>query len=356
MYRGKFMVDLCTKKNDLDDCSRYSAETTNVLCNEQPVSNRNQTLETLQISGNQSKHDVYENELTKKYEGIIVSSNNMITEFSNLNKDNAHGFEENVTLPNAREVQIDEVGYIPNPDIGDADIILIQINQGNDREGVTVVHTNSWAEKEGIVIQTIENITTEAVTIQNNTDALEGASIVQENQNTQTKDPNFNDVEEVSPDDRREDLDDDNGTVVLTKRCRSSSGPNLETWKKIKAMRQREKDQCDICVMYENGNLEEEIWAQHRNRKQQAREAMQSDIEKAKNNSRYVVITMDLQGVLLSPRLQASALYYKTKLIVHNFTMYNNANYDTTCYIWHEGEGAITSNEFSSCIVDFIPK
>lgn len=127
------------------------------------------------------------------------------------------------------------------------------------------------------------------------------------------------------------------------------------TFKRMKlAIFKPKKDQCDLCVMYEKGNLEEEVWMQHRNRKDQARTEMQSDTEKAKNDSRFVVITMDLQGVLLSPRLQASALYYKTKLIVHNFTMYNNANHDTVCYIWHEGEGAVTSNEFSSCIVDFL--
>ncbi|XP_060081331.1 calcium-activated chloride channel regulator 4A-like [Ylistrum balloti] len=63
---------------------------------------------------------------------------------------------------------------------------------------------------------------------------------------------------------------------------------------------------------------------------------------------------MDLQCVLLSPRLQASALYYKTKLACHNFTLYDLATKDVTCYFWHEGEGDLTGNSFASCIVHFI--
>jgi len=40
------------------------------------------------------------------------------------------------------------------------------------------------------------------------------------------------------------------------------------------------------------------------------------------------VLTMDVQAVQLLPHLQASALYFKQKLAVHNFTLYNLANDD----------------------------
>lgn len=63
---------------------------------------------------------------------------------------------------------------------------------------------------------------------------------------------------------------------------------------------------------------------------------------------------MDLLAVLLAPRLLASALYYKTKLCVHNFTLYDVVTRDVTCYVWHEGEGGVTANEFASCVVDYL--
>ena len=58
--------------------------------------------------------------------------------------------------------------------------------------------------------------------------------------------------------------------------------------------------------------------------------------------------------VLLSPGLQASALYQKPNLCVHNFTVYNPATHEATCYAWYEGEGGLSSSEFTSCIIDYL--
>lgn len=58
--------------------------------------------------------------------------------------------------------------------------------------------------------------------------------------------------------------------------------------------------------------------------------------------------------MLLSPSLKASALYYKTKLKVHNFTIYNLKTNDALCYLWDESEGGLDSDEFSSIIIHFI--
>ena len=65
-------------------------------------------------------------------------------------------------------------------------------------------------------------------------------------------------------------------------------------------------------------------------------------------------ICMDLESVLLAPSLNASALYYRTKLTVHNFTVYNLATKDVMCFVWHEAEGGLTANEFASCVIDFL--
>lgn len=119
---------------------------------------------------------------------------------------------------------------------------------------------------------------------------------------------------------------------------------------------QPKKDQCDLCCMHEVNNLSEEKWMEHQQRKEEGRNEMKADTERAKVDKSILVLTMDLQAVLLCPLLKASAIYYKKKLIVHNFTIFNNVTHEVTCYVWHEGEGNVTANEFASCIVDFIEK
>ena len=50
------------------------------------------------------------------------------------------------------------------------------------------------------------------------------------------------------------------------------------------------------------------------------------------SGDKILVTCMDLQAVLLAPQMKASALYYKTKLAVHNFTVYNLATNDVVCF------------------------
>jgi len=63
---------------------------------------------------------------------------------------------------------------------------------------------------------------------------------------------------------------------------------------------------------------------------------------------------MDVQAVQLVPQLQASALYFRQKLAVHNFTLYNLSTNEVVCYVWHEGEGELNANVFTLCVVDYL--
>lgn len=45
---------------------------------------------------------------------------------------------------------------------------------------------------------------------------------------------------------------------------------------------------------------------------------------------------------------------YKTKSVVHNFTLFNLKTQDGYCFIWHEAEGGLTANEFSSVLCSFL--
>lgn len=49
-----------------------------------------------------------------------------------------------------------------------------------------------------------------------------------------------------------------------------------------------------------------------------------------------IVLCQDVQAVKCCPSLNASALYYKTKLCCHNFTIYNVASQEAKCYWFNE--------------------
>lgn len=113
------------------------------------------------------------------------------------------------------------------------------------------------------------------------------------------------------------------------------------------------KDQCDICCSYQTKNIGEDEWNEHIKDKDRSREEKNRDKEKAKLNE-IIVFTMDLQAVKICPNLKASALYYKCKLCVHNFTMYNLSSHECTCYWWDETQSDLSASSFVSCIIDQI--
>ena len=103
----------------------------------------------------------------------------------------------------------------------------------------------------------------------------------------------------------------------------------------------------------EKGNTTEEIYQTHRARKDAA-QAEKTQDKQLPATSRTKVLCMDVQRVLLSPALKASALYYKTKLQVHNYTIFDLTTRAITCYLWNESEGAVTANEFASCLFSYL--
>ena len=129
---------------------------------------------------------------------------------------------------------------------------------------------------------------------------------------------------------------------------------SLEFRKKRLAFFQPKKDQCDTCCAFKTGNITEIDYRVHEEKKNLAREEKRKDKEESEKSDS--VWTMDTQAVLLSPRLQASAMYYKTKLACHNFTMYNLKTGKVICYFWDESEGSLSSSNFTSCIRDCLSR
>lgn len=112
---------------------------------------------------------------------------------------------------------------------------------------------------------------------------------------------------------------------------------------------QPKKDQCQICNSHKLGHYSDEKHALHIEMKEDARREKQGDKE-----GRDYVFTMDLQAVLLSPKSKVSSLYYKTKLCVHNFCLFDIKTKDGFCYLWNESEGGLNAEEFATIVTKFL--
>jgi len=109
------------------------------------------------------------------------------------------------------------------------------------------------------------------------------------------------------------------------------------------------KDECDVCVSYRSRNIPEEEYSLHVIKKNLARESKQRDKESSNR-----VFCMDMQAVLLSPKSNTSALYFKMKLMVHNFTIFDMQRNRGYCFIWHEAAGGVSADNYASIICDFL--
>ena len=113
------------------------------------------------------------------------------------------------------------------------------------------------------------------------------------------------------------------------------------------------KDLCNLCLGYENDNpdITKEIYDFHIQKKDEARHEMEADI---KNADYKFVFTMDLEAVLICPVTKASAAYYKSKLTVHNFTVYNCRSHQGFCYLWDKSEDDLQASVFATMITKFL--
>ncbi|CAH2091941.1 unnamed protein product [Euphydryas editha] len=113
------------------------------------------------------------------------------------------------------------------------------------------------------------------------------------------------------------------------------------------------KDRCDVCSGFETKNVTQEEYDRHIEKKKAARLEKEAD-KKLAIDGKITALCMDVQSVKVCPKVQASAVYYKTKLCCHNFTVYNMATNSVVCYWWHECEGELQASNFASCLTDYI--
>lgn len=67
-------------------------------------------------------------------------------------------------------------------------------------------------------------------------------------------------------------------------------------------------------------------------------------------------LQMDVQAVKLYPDTNASAIFYKQRLQVHNFTIYNLGTKQCSNYWFNETQGDLCASTFVSCIVHHLNK
>ncbi|XP_031338517.1 uncharacterized protein LOC116167318 [Photinus pyralis] len=115
------------------------------------------------------------------------------------------------------------------------------------------------------------------------------------------------------------------------------------------------KDQCDVCISHKLGNIDEDTYQKHQASKIAARNSKENDKGRCQTEPKKIlVITADVQAVKLAPMLKASAIYYKTKLCVHNYTIYNLFNSEVTCHLWDETQGGLEANMFATMLSDYL--
>lgn len=121
------------------------------------------------------------------------------------------------------------------------------------------------------------------------------------------------------------------------------------------------KDQCDDCVAYKNMTDEnkQEVkndYELHIKNKNTARNWMNEDKRLAKNNSSMCATTFDLEKVLTMPRSESATMYYKRKISLYNFTIYDLATQEGSCFVWDETIAKRGANEIASCVWYYINK
>ncbi|XP_055676594.1 uncharacterized protein LOC129785944 isoform X2 [Lutzomyia longipalpis] len=119
------------------------------------------------------------------------------------------------------------------------------------------------------------------------------------------------------------------------------------------------KDACDACTSFNNCSAsEKEIRRNdhmaHLQEKSIAREIKNENKKAARESDNICAAVFDYEKILNAPSNHASALYYKRKLGVFNFTIYDLGTQNACCYVYDETQGKKGGSEVASCLLNFI--
>lgn len=118
------------------------------------------------------------------------------------------------------------------------------------------------------------------------------------------------------------------------------------------------KDVCEQCHIYENNNqitqTDKEKHEEHLREKEKARKMKMEDKDSALQNNEILTAAFDLQKCLNVPHGNVSTFYYKRKLSLYNFTVFNLGSRKGYCFSWHQQTARRGANEIASCVYKFI--
>lgn len=112
------------------------------------------------------------------------------------------------------------------------------------------------------------------------------------------------------------------------------------------------KDVCEQCHIYENNKAvtqtDKEKHEEHLKEKEKARKMKTQDKESELQNNEILTAAFDLQKCLNVPHGNVSTFYYKRKLSLYNFTIFNLGSRQGYCFSWHQQTAKRGTNEISS--------
>lgn len=118
------------------------------------------------------------------------------------------------------------------------------------------------------------------------------------------------------------------------------------------------KDQCATCSQQSlcAGDLHKQaLLENHIKQKDRAQDEKKKDKEISDTDKTFRMATFDMQSILQLPTSGEGPLYYKRKLILHNFTIYDSSESNRGfCYLWPETAGKRGANEIGSCLLDYL--
>ena len=116
------------------------------------------------------------------------------------------------------------------------------------------------------------------------------------------------------------------------------------------------KDQCVLCESWNSLSVQEKENREH-NRKWSMIVTKQNFKTTVKaqcmQDPTARCMTFDLEAILQLPCGQVSQLYYKHKLVVYNFTVYESPSKEGSCYLWTELDGCKGSDEIGTCLLQY---
>ncbi|XP_050306223.1 uncharacterized protein LOC126743262 [Anthonomus grandis grandis] len=117
------------------------------------------------------------------------------------------------------------------------------------------------------------------------------------------------------------------------------------------------KDQCSTWNVYysttDKTNLEES-WQLHKKKEKEAMEMKDADKKRSLEDSIYRAISFDLEAILLVPFSADSQIYYKRKLSVFNFTIFDSFDHSGHCFLWDETHGSKGASEIGTSLLKYL--